>query len=79
MNGFGLEFFVECMAGELTQKGDDVAKSWQFQLLYTVSQLAAGVLHAAGRDGCQKLAGARLGSHTPALQATGAYAAFWTT
>ena len=43
MNGFGLEFFIECPAAELTQRGDDVVKSWQFQLLYTVSQLAAGL------------------------------------
>ena len=42
MNGFGLEFFIECPTPELDQKGEEVVKSWQFQLLYTVSQLAAG-------------------------------------
>ena len=63
MNGFGLEFFVECPAGELTQKGDDVAKSWQFQLLYTVSQLAAGVLLAASRHAARKLANSFTAGH----------------
>ena len=42
MNGFGLEFFIECPTSELAQRGDEVVQSWQFQLLYTVSQLAAG-------------------------------------
>ena len=45
MNGFGLEFFIECPTAELDKKGEEVVKSWQFQLLYTVSQLAAGTAY----------------------------------
>lgn len=42
VNGYGLEFFLETPADELPENAEDVARSWQFQLLYTVSQLAAG-------------------------------------
>ena len=42
MNGFGLEFYIETPANEVAETIHDVKKSWQFQLLYTVSQLAAG-------------------------------------
>ena len=42
VNGFGLEFFIETPADEIADSVDDVKRSWQFQLLYTVSQLAAG-------------------------------------
>jgi len=43
VNGFGLEFFIETPADEIADSVDDIKRSWQFQLLYTVSQLAAGV------------------------------------
>lgn len=42
MNGFGLEFFMETPADEIGTSLTEIKKSWQFQLLYTVSQLAAG-------------------------------------
>ena len=42
INGFGLEFFIESASSEIAETIHDVKKSWQFQLLYTVSQLAAG-------------------------------------
>jgi hypothetical protein len=42
VNGFGLEFFIETPAEELMGGMHEVKQSWQFQLLYTVSQLAAG-------------------------------------
>ncbi len=42
VNGFGLEFFIETPADEIADSVDDIKRSWQFQLLYTVSQLAAG-------------------------------------
>ena len=42
VNGFGLEFFIETPGNEIAETIHDVKKSWQFQLLYTVSQLAAG-------------------------------------
>jgi hypothetical protein len=48
VNGFGLEFFIETPADEIGSSLTDIKKSWQFQLLYTVSQLAAGC--AATRD-----------------------------
>ncbi len=43
VNGFGLEFFIETPADEIADSVDDIKRSWQFQLLYTVSQLAAGI------------------------------------
>ena len=42
VNGFGLEFYIETPAEEVGSSLSDIKKSWQFQLLYTVSQLAAG-------------------------------------
>lgn len=42
VNGFGLEFFIETPADEIGSTLSEVKRSWQFQLLYTVSQLAAG-------------------------------------
>ncbi|KAK9811661.1 hypothetical protein WJX72_007914 [[Myrmecia] bisecta] len=42
VNGFGLEFFIETPADELPDTVLDIKKAWQFQLLFTVSQLAAG-------------------------------------
>eukprot|EP00891_Asterochloris_glomerata_P004539 jgi/Astpho2/4539/Aster-x1258 len=42
VNGFGLEFYIETPGSELADSGQDIKSSWQFQLLYTVSQLAAG-------------------------------------
>lgn len=42
VNGFGLEFFIETPADEVSETIHDIKQSWQFQLLYTVSQLAAG-------------------------------------
>ena len=42
VNGFGLEFYIETPGNEIAETIHDVKKSWQFQLLYTVSQLAAG-------------------------------------
>jgi hypothetical protein len=42
VNGFGLEFYIETTVDEMADTIDDVKRSWQFQLLYTVSQLAAG-------------------------------------
>jgi len=47
VNGFGLEFYVETPANEIAETIHDVKKSWQFQLLYTVSQLAAGALRCS--------------------------------
>ncbi len=48
VNGFGLEFYIETPADEVADTIHDIKKSWQFQLLYTVSQLAAGAQqHAA--------------------------------
>jgi hypothetical protein len=44
INGFGLEFYIESTSSEIADTIHDVKKSWQFQLLYTVSQLAAGEL-----------------------------------
>ena len=52
VNGYGLEFFLETPAGELPERTDDVPQTWQFQLLYTVSQLAAGVLPSLGASTC---------------------------
>lgn len=42
VNGFGLEFFIETPAVEVSETIHNIKQSWQFQLLYTVSQLAAG-------------------------------------
>jgi hypothetical protein len=42
VNGFGLEFYVETPEEELGSTLTDIRRSWQFQLLYTVAQLAAG-------------------------------------
>lgn len=42
MNGYSLEFFIETPAAELGSTVAEIKRSWQFQLLYTVSQLAAG-------------------------------------
>lgn len=42
VNGFGLEFFIETPAEEIGSSLSEIKRSWQFQLLYTVSQLAAG-------------------------------------
>lgn len=42
VNGFGLEFYIETPADEVGTSLSEIKKSWQFQLLYTVSQLAAG-------------------------------------
>ena len=42
VNGFGLEFYIETPADEIASGLQDIKKSWQFQLLYTISQLAAG-------------------------------------
>lgn len=42
VNGFGLEFYIETPADEIPGTLQEIKKSWQFQLLYTVSQLAAG-------------------------------------
>jgi hypothetical protein len=42
VNGFGLEFYIETPADEVSETIHDIKQSWQFQLLYTVSQLAAG-------------------------------------
>ncbi len=42
VNGFGLEFFLETPASEIGVGGAEVKASWQFQLLFTVCQLAAG-------------------------------------
>lgn len=42
MNGYGLEFYIETPADELPARVEDALRSWQFQLLFTVSQLAAG-------------------------------------
>lgn len=44
VNGFGLEFYLETPAHEIADSIEEVKRSWQFQLLYTVSQLAAGTL-----------------------------------
>lgn len=43
VNGFGLEFFIETPSDEIADSLEDIKRSWQFQLLYTVSQLAAGM------------------------------------
>lgn len=43
VNGFGLEFYIETPSDEIASGLQDIKKSWQFQLLYTISQLAAGV------------------------------------
>ncbi|KAL3157930.1 hypothetical protein ABBQ32_012332 [Trebouxia sp. C0010 RCD-2024] len=43
VNGFGLEFFIETPSDEIADSVEDIKRSWQFQLLYTVSQLAAGM------------------------------------
>ena len=48
VNGFGLEFFIETPGSEIAETIHDVKKSWQFQLLYTVSQLAAGARPSHG-------------------------------
>lgn len=45
VNGFGLEFYIEAPGSEIAETIHDVKKSWQFQLLYTVSQLAAGAAY----------------------------------
>ena len=47
VNGFGLEFYIETPADEVADTIHDIKKSWQFQLLYTVSQLAAGARQSA--------------------------------
>ena len=38
-----MEFFIETPSDEIADSVEDVKTSWQFQLLYTVSQLAAGM------------------------------------
>lgn len=42
VNGYSLEFFIETPSNELPSDPAEVRTTWQFQLLYTVSQLAAG-------------------------------------
>jgi len=46
VNGFGLEFYIEAPGAELPGGAggsvSDAKTAWQFQLLYTVAQLAAG-------------------------------------
>lgn len=42
VNGFGVEFFVETPGDEIAASLSEVKNSWQFQLLFTVAQLAAG-------------------------------------
>lgn len=42
VNGFGLEFYIETPEDEVGSGLRDIKRSWQFQLLYTVAQLAAG-------------------------------------
>lgn len=46
VNGFGLEFFIETPSDEIADSVEEIKTSWQFQLLYTVSQLAAGMQQA---------------------------------
>ena len=69
VNGFGLEFFIETPSDEIADSVDGIKRSWQFQLLYTVSQLAAGMqllrqfscstnrLLASQQPDCSKLRG----------------------
>ena len=38
-----MEFFIETPLDEIPDSVEDIKRSWQFQLLYTVSQLAAGM------------------------------------
>ncbi|KDD71835.1 hypothetical protein H632_c4319p0 [Helicosporidium sp. ATCC 50920] len=42
VNGFSLEFYVETPAEEIGSTVTEIRRSWQFQLLHTVGQLAAG-------------------------------------
>ena len=51
VNGFGLEFYIETPGSEIAETIHDVKKSWQFQLLYTVSQLAAGETRLRAKQG----------------------------
>ena len=40
-NGFGIEFYVETPTDEIAADLGDITGSWQFQMLYQISQLAA--------------------------------------
>lgn len=42
VNGFGVEFYLETPGDEIAASLTEVKNSWQFQLLFTVAQLAAG-------------------------------------
>lgn len=42
VNGFGMEFFLETPGDEVPASLSEIKNSWQFQLLFTVVQLAAG-------------------------------------
>ena len=51
-NGLGLEFYVETPAEELGAEVGQMAGSWQFQLLYQISQLAASAAASAQSHCC---------------------------
>lgn len=80
INGFGLEFYIESDSSEIADTIHDVKKSWQFQLLYTVSQLAAGGFPSGlGRSDSPEKEG-HLGNMAACLlQGTGASAPSWMT
>ena len=40
-NGFGIEFYVETPADEIAAEVGAMIGSWQFQVVYQISQLAA--------------------------------------
>lgn len=65
VNGFGLEFYIETPADEIGTSLSDIKKSWQFQLLFTVSQLAAGEGAGAAASGSTAvvLCGCDVGLH----------------
>lgn len=76
VNGFGLEFFIETPSDEIADSVEEIKTSWQFQLLYTVSQLAAGVQPAAAsKPSCTTAQGLLTVHHAQGLLAVQAMAA----
>lgn len=42
VNGLGLELYIEATGSEMSDESYDFQRTWQFLLLNTISQLAAG-------------------------------------
>ncbi len=55
-NGLGIEFYVETSADEIAAEVGDMIGSWQFQMLYQISQLAASEAQHSGLYMMRRLA-----------------------